>query len=158
MESNNAIPHILDPSHPLFLHHSDSPGTQLVSRLLEGSNYGHWCRAIIVALTAKKKLGFVLGTCKRPEADQLLQNQWDTCNSMVTSWLLNALKPKIAESVMYAMITAKIWRELKQRFGQPSGTKIFNYKESCVVYLKVINQSLLISFKFRGYGTSTTVS
>ncbi|GAB4848580.1 hypothetical protein Ancab_040146 [Ancistrocladus abbreviatus] len=97
----------------------------LVSKVLEGDNYGHWSRAITVALSAKKKLGFILGTCKRPEESLVLQEQWDTCNSMVISWLLNALKPEIAESVMYAATAENIWVDLKQRYGQLSRAKIF---------------------------------
>ncbi|GAB4856619.1 hypothetical protein Ancab_040496 [Ancistrocladus abbreviatus] len=118
--------------HHLHLHHSDSPSIQLVSKTLDGDNYAHWSRAVTVALSAKKKLGFVLGTCKRPEDDLVLQDLWDTCNDMVISWLLNAVKPEIAESVMYATTAKAIWTELKHRYGQPSGAKLYQLqRELC---------------------------
>ncbi|GAB4831251.1 hypothetical protein Ancab_040231 [Ancistrocladus abbreviatus] len=118
--------------HHLHLHHSDSPSIQLVSKTLDGDNYGHWSRAVTVALSAKKKLGFVLGICRRPEGDLALQDQWDTCNDMVISWLLNAARPEIAESVIYATTAEAIWNELKQRYGQPSGAKLYQLqRELC---------------------------
>ncbi|KZV53534.1 hypothetical protein F511_42283 [Dorcoceras hygrometricum] len=48
-----------DTSSPYYLQNGDHPGLLLVSNLLAGSNYNIWSRAMVVALTAKNKLGFV---------------------------------------------------------------------------------------------------
>jgi len=44
-----------------------------------------------VALIAKNKLGFVLGDCPKPAATFPWAAQWDRCDKMVISWLLNAV-------------------------------------------------------------------
>jgi hypothetical protein len=46
---------------PYHLHHGDSPGTVLVSQLLDGDNYHTWSRPMVMALTAKNKLSFLNG-------------------------------------------------------------------------------------------------
>ena len=51
-----------------FLHHSDHPGTVLVSKPLDGENYSTWCWATTISLNAKSKFGFVDGTLKAPSA------------------------------------------------------------------------------------------
>lgn len=51
-----------DPSHHLFFHHSNHPGDVLVSQLLTKDNYQTWNQAIVMALGAKNKLGFVDGS------------------------------------------------------------------------------------------------
>ncbi|KZV32332.1 hypothetical protein F511_22589 [Dorcoceras hygrometricum] len=52
---------------PLYLHPSDSPGAPIVCDPLTGAeNYGVWSRAMLLALTAKNKVGFIDGSCARP--------------------------------------------------------------------------------------------
>jgi len=77
-----------NPTHTLFLHPSDNPNNVLVSKLLNGENYGHWRQAMEIALISKNKLGFVLGTCTKPAPDSLmtvLADHWDRCDKMVIS-------------------------------------------------------------------------
>ena len=82
MEANNA--EIFNPSHDLFLHPSDNPNSMLVNELLNGRNYATWKKSMEIALIAKNKLGFVLGTTPQPDAEPL-QNQWNRCDKMVIS-------------------------------------------------------------------------
>ncbi|KAA8550199.1 hypothetical protein F0562_001883 [Nyssa sinensis] len=58
---------IEEPSNPYYLHHSDSPGQVLVSQQLTGENYTNWSRAMLIALSVKKKLGFVDGSIPEPQ-------------------------------------------------------------------------------------------
>jgi hypothetical protein len=53
---------------PYYLHDGDSPGYVLVSLPLDGDNYHTWSRSMIMALTAKNKLGFVDGSIIKPVA------------------------------------------------------------------------------------------
>lgn len=53
---------------PLFLHHADHPGLQIVSVQLDGSNYTQWCSAMKIAFDAKNKIAFVDGSLPRPAA------------------------------------------------------------------------------------------
>lgn len=70
------------PSHVLYLHPSGNANNVLVSDLLDGRNYGHWKRAMEVALIDKNKLSFVRGTYTRPNSSPTLQSQWDRCDNM----------------------------------------------------------------------------
>uniref|UniRef100_A0A7C8Z4N7 Retrotransposon Copia-like N-terminal domain-containing protein n=1 Tax=Opuntia streptacantha TaxID=393608 RepID=A0A7C8Z4N7_OPUST len=135
MESNNNVPvtnsntFFTDPSHDLFLHPSDNPNNVLISDVLNGRNYGTWKKSIEIALIAKNKLGFVLGTCTKPEATSPLLSQWDRCDKMVISWLLHAVEKKIADSILFSSSSRQIWLDLEQRFGQSDGTKFFQVKK-----------------------------
>ncbi|GKB26947.1 hypothetical protein Tco_0866348 [Tanacetum coccineum] len=46
--------------------------------------------AMKFALRNKSKLGFIDGTCKRKSDDPVLANQWDLCNFVVVTWILNS--------------------------------------------------------------------
>lgn len=62
MEAEFVIPY----THPLYLHPSNAPGSVLCPVKLTGSeNYGLWRRSMRIALLAKRKLGFVTGSCKK---------------------------------------------------------------------------------------------
>lgn len=51
---------------PLHLQNSDHLGMILVTALLTGTNYNSWSRSIRIALGAKSKLGFIDGSCPKP--------------------------------------------------------------------------------------------
>ena len=74
-----------NPSHVLFLHPSDNPSNILVSELLNGENYGHWRKAMEIALISKNKLGFVLETILSLVL-LLLWLLWPTIGIGVTKW------------------------------------------------------------------------
>jgi hypothetical protein len=56
----------IDDSSPYHLHHGNSPGTVLVSQLLDGDNYHTWSRSMVMALTAKNKLSFLNDSLSKP--------------------------------------------------------------------------------------------
>ena len=78
--SASAIPN------PYFLNSSENPGNILVTQPLLGMrNYQSWSRAMVLALTAKKKIGFVNGKVTKPDPDSPLYEDWESCNTMVLS-------------------------------------------------------------------------
>ncbi|KAJ9701533.1 hypothetical protein PVL29_006756 [Vitis rotundifolia] len=97
-----------DSGSPYFLHSGDHPGLFLVSHQLTGSNYNTWNRAMIMALTAKNKLGFVDGSLPRPPTIDLLFAVWNRCNSMVTSWILNVVSRDIADSPLCLRVRFRV--------------------------------------------------
>jgi gag-polypeptide of LTR copia-type len=74
-----------NPSSPYFIHHSDSPGITLVSQPLTENNYPAWSRAIKIALSAKNKLGFIIGTVSELDSESAEYPAWERCNTMVLS-------------------------------------------------------------------------
>uniref|UniRef100_A0A2N9EQW3 Retrotransposon Copia-like N-terminal domain-containing protein n=1 Tax=Fagus sylvatica TaxID=28930 RepID=A0A2N9EQW3_FAGSY len=120
-----------DPANKYYLHHGDSPGAILVSQPLVGDNYHTWSRSMVMALTAKNKVGFVNGLIEQPKDESLpAYNAWVRCNTMVISWLLNSLSKEIASSVIYANTAREIWEDLKERFAQGNGPRIFEIQKS----------------------------
>lgn len=67
----------IDVNDPLFLHPVDTPGINLISEQLTGTeNYGVWSRAMLIALRAKNKLAFVDGTSRRPTGKENILPIW----------------------------------------------------------------------------------
>ncbi|GJX86068.1 ribonuclease H-like domain-containing protein [Tanacetum coccineum] len=56
-------------------------------------NYRFWVAAMKLAINTRNKTGFIDGTCvKSANANNApLSNQWERCNSIVLSWLLNSV-------------------------------------------------------------------
>lgn len=98
----------------------------LVNSIFEDKGYGGWRRSNLIVLSAKNKLVFIDGTCKAPESDSPDFKFWDRTNNMVTLWLLNSLSKEIADSVIYSKTTEALWKNLKDRFGQPNGAKLYH--------------------------------
>lgn len=116
---------MLDSSHPVYLHLSDSPRMVLVSSIFYGKGYGGWRRGILIALSAKNKLGFISGSFPQPKISSDSFKPWTRCNDMVISWVLNSLSKEIAESVLYSKTARDIWTELEERFGQSNGPQLY---------------------------------
>ncbi|KAL1193076.1 hypothetical protein V5N11_018530 [Cardamine amara subsp. amara] len=87
---------------------SDSAGLSLVSKQLDGTNYGTWMIAVTMSLEAKNKIGFIDGSVVKPDEDDPYYKIWCRCNSMVKSWLLNSVTKKIYTSVLYFKTAADI--------------------------------------------------
>jgi len=53
---------------------------------------------------------------------------------MVISWLINAVVKDIGHSILFSATAKDVWLQLKQRFGEADGTKIFRVlRDLCVV-------------------------
>ncbi|XP_019190006.1 PREDICTED: uncharacterized protein LOC109184460 [Ipomoea nil] len=115
-------PAIFDPNdrvNPFSLHPNESPSLQLVTVHLEGkSNYHAWARAMEMALKSKNKLAFVNGSMLIPNQNDPKHFYWDQCNTMVLSWILRAVSPTIARSVLWINTAEGVWKDLKKRFSQ----------------------------------------
>ncbi|PKI54423.1 hypothetical protein CRG98_025210 [Punica granatum] len=77
----------IDVTSPYFLSTSDNPGTALVTIVLNGENYQMWSKAMLRALEAKNKIGFIDGTLKQPDPSSPNYPLWRINNSMITSWI-----------------------------------------------------------------------
>ncbi|XP_076910969.1 uncharacterized protein LOC143568791 [Bidens hawaiensis] len=65
---------IIDSSNPLYLHLSDYLGMILVFKFFDGNGFGAWKRAMMIALSAKNKLGFINDTANSAKIYQLQKN------------------------------------------------------------------------------------
>uniref|UniRef100_A0A2N9HUI6 CCHC-type domain-containing protein n=1 Tax=Fagus sylvatica TaxID=28930 RepID=A0A2N9HUI6_FAGSY len=86
---------------------------------------------MVMALSAKNKLGFINGTITKPAASAKVElEQWIRCNDMIKSWLLNSISPDIYSSVIYCDLASEIWTDLKERFSQVNGPRLFELDQS----------------------------
>ena len=115
-----------DPRSPYFLHHLDGPGLVLISQPLTGENYASWSRSMVIPLSVKNKLGFIDGSVKKlEETDFNLLGCWCRNNNMVIAWLLNSVSKDISASILYSEAASETWSDLRERFQQSSGPRIF---------------------------------
>ncbi|XP_075106922.1 uncharacterized protein LOC142179926 [Nicotiana tabacum] len=83
----------------------------------------------IARLSVKNKLGFIYGECKRPDPHSSTFRQWERCDDMVTSWILNSLSKDIADSVEYANDIVELWIELEDRYEQTNGARLYQIQK-----------------------------
>ncbi|XP_019251339.1 PREDICTED: uncharacterized protein LOC109230278 [Nicotiana attenuata] len=119
---------IIDTGNPLYIHPSDSPGMTLAV-LFYGIGYRSWRRSVLRALSFKNKLGFINAESRRPSPDSPQFRQWERCDDMVTSWILNSLAKEISDSVEYVNDSAELWRELEDRYDQTNGAKLYQIQK-----------------------------
>ncbi|GKE90991.1 ribonuclease H-like domain-containing protein, partial [Tanacetum coccineum] len=77
-----------------------------------------WSCAMKFALRNKSKLGFIDGTCKRKSDDPVLANQWDLCNSVVVTWVLNSVSAELYASQIYSKTAFDMWTDLKDTYDK----------------------------------------
>ncbi|XP_019259206.1 PREDICTED: uncharacterized protein LOC109237366 [Nicotiana attenuata] len=101
----------------------------LVSSPFVGRGFPGWRRSVLIAISAKNKLGFINGTCGEPALNATEHSQWSRCNDIVTSWLLNSLTKEIGDNVIYSRTAKDLWSSLEHRFGQSSGEKLYHLQK-----------------------------
>ncbi|XP_019238797.1 PREDICTED: uncharacterized protein LOC109218859 [Nicotiana attenuata] len=117
------------PCHHPYVHPSDVLGTSLVSTPFDGTGYGSWRRNVLVALSIRNKLDFINGNYQKPSSTSPLARQWQSCNDIVISWLVNSLSKEISRSVEYSEFAREIWNELEERYGMADGARVFELKK-----------------------------
>lgn len=111
---------------PMHIHPSDTPGMNLINDQLTGmENYSVWSRAMLISLRAKNKIAFIDGSCKRPAAENLLLQQWERCNALVLSWIMNSVSKDIFGGIVYSTDASVVWTDLKEQFDKVNGSRIF---------------------------------
>ncbi|KAB5534975.1 hypothetical protein DKX38_018061 [Salix brachista] len=118
-----------DPNNPYRIENGDHTSLVLVTELLTTENYITWSRSMRRALRAKNKLGFISGSIVQPtdEEDPLFE-MWERCNDMVVSWIQNAVSIDIKHTLAFMDDAQVVWTELKDRFTQQNGPRIFQLR------------------------------
>ncbi|GJR90038.1 ribonuclease H-like domain-containing protein [Tanacetum coccineum] len=72
---------VIDVNDPLYLHSNDTNGTPLIGLKLTGTeNYRVWAAALKHCIHSKNKLGFIIGSCVKPDPEVFSSNaklMWD---------------------------------------------------------------------------------
>ncbi|XP_049344310.1 uncharacterized protein LOC125808697 [Solanum verrucosum] len=110
-----AVPAQLDFGSPLYLHPSENASSTLLLVVFDGTGYRSWRRAVLRALSVKSKTGFITGKVVKPASTDPSFMQWERCDDMVTSWILNNAK--------------ELWDELEDRYDQTNGCKLYQLQK-----------------------------
>nr|GEX46887.1 hypothetical protein [Tanacetum cinerariifolium] len=111
----------------LYLHPNDTGGSSIVNiKLTSTENYKTLSIAIKFALRNHNKLGFIDETCKRDDKNVALANQYDMCNSVVVTWILNSLKSKLFAGAINAKTAYDMWNDLKETYDKVDGSAVFD--------------------------------
>ncbi|XP_070019263.1 uncharacterized protein [Nicotiana sylvestris] len=102
---------------------------------------------VLIAISAKNKLGFINGSYVEPAIDDKDYPLWSRCNDMVTSWLLNSLTKEIGDNVIYSRKAKDLWSSLEHIFGQSSGAKLYHMQ-------KEISKTIQENNNISGYFTT----
>ncbi|XLR57766.1 hypothetical protein HN51_012115 [Arachis hypogaea] len=112
------------------LQSGDHPGLVLVSQPLQEDNYSSWYRSMCLALSGKRKIGFIDGSLQKPDptVHPVLAESWQCTNDIIMTWLLNSISKDIAASVICVSSAALHWQDLEIFFSQSNAPRIFELK------------------------------
>lgn len=88
-----------DFNNALYVHPSESVVSSITPIVFYGTGYRSWHRGILRALSVKNKTGFINGKIEKPDLASPMYAQWERCDNMVTSWILNSLSKDLADSL-----------------------------------------------------------
>jgi len=123
---------VIDLHLPYYLHLAEGPLVFITAVMFDKKNFDLWEIAVRMALNTKNKLGFIEGTLKHPDEtsdeDFSKANTWDMVNSMLCSWLLNIIDPKLRTTVAYSETAYAMWNNMKKRYSVANTPKIYQLK------------------------------
>ncbi|XP_070030012.1 uncharacterized protein [Nicotiana sylvestris] len=116
-----------NPRHPLYLQPFDNPGNVIISIQLKGTeNYPVWSKAMVIALRAKRKLGFIDGSCTKAQFTVNLEEEWERVDATVLTWIMNTFSPDLVNGIVYAGGVQEVWLDLQDHFDKVNGSRIYN--------------------------------
>lgn len=83
---------------------------------------------MLVALSVKNKVSFINGSLPCPAASDPNYRAWNRGNNVVISWIFNSVSKEIAASIMYSGTALEIWQDLRERFAQKNGPRVFQLR------------------------------
>ncbi|GAV65409.1 UBN2_3 domain-containing protein, partial [Cephalotus follicularis] len=72
------------------------------------------------------KVGFIYGHCKKPATNSPLFHQWERCNAIVLSWIMNTMSKELFTRIVYATDAENVWKDLKERYVKVNGSRILS--------------------------------
>lgn len=109
---------------PYDLTLGDNPGAIISQPLLNGSNYDEWAINLCMALSSRKKFGFIDGTIPKPAADSSTLEDWTANNHLLVGWIKLTFEPKIRSSISTREVAKELWDIIKKHFSVKSGTRL----------------------------------
>ncbi|KAL0374114.1 UNVERIFIED_CONTAM: hypothetical protein Sradi_3327100 [Sesamum radiatum] len=102
----------------------------LVSAPFDGTDFLAWKRSVVIALRAKMKLGFIDGRYNVPDSTLGDYETWIRVDSMVTSWILNAMTKKVSKAFLFANPSRQLWLDLEERYGENNRPLVYQLRRA----------------------------
>ncbi|GKB78012.1 ribonuclease H-like domain-containing protein [Tanacetum coccineum] len=134
----------LDMSNPLHLYPNDSTALTVVSIKLKGENYQIWSCAMLLALEGKNKIGYIDGSCRRYNNDDVLGRQWERVNAVILGWILNSISEEIFMGQFFSKRAKHVLKELKETYDKVDGFITFGLHHK--IHTLIQNGSSIIDY------------
>lgn len=89
---------------------------------------------MILALRAKDKLCFINGKIEQLEENSVEYDQWHRVDSMIMSWILNAMSKELLDAFLYVTNFRELWIEIEERFVESNGPMLYQIKREINVF------------------------
>lgn len=109
---------------PYDLTSGDNPGAVISSPLLNGTNYDEWVINLRMALSSRKKFGFIDGSILKPAADSENLEDWVANNHLLVGWIKQTIESKLRSSISTREVAKELWDIIKKRFSVKSGARL----------------------------------
>uniref|UniRef100_A0A1S4B0J8 Retrotransposon Copia-like N-terminal domain-containing protein n=1 Tax=Nicotiana tabacum TaxID=4097 RepID=A0A1S4B0J8_TOBAC len=114
-------------THPLYLAPGDTSGIFLISfQLTDTDNYSLWHRSMRIALLGRNKLGIIDGRWPKERFREKYWYQWERCNAIILSWMMNLVAPALISGIAYATSAQVVWMDLLECFDKVNDTRCYN--------------------------------
>ncbi|XP_013601587.1 PREDICTED: uncharacterized protein LOC106309050 [Brassica oleracea var. oleracea] len=115
---------------PYDLTSNDNPGAVISQPQLNGLNYDEWAINFRMALSSRKKFGFLDGSIPRPETGSPHLEDWVANNHLLVGWIKLTIEPKIRSTISTREIAKDLWDIIKKRFSIKSGARLQQLRNS----------------------------
>ena len=109
---------------PYDLSANNNPGAVISQPPLTGLNYDEWAINLRMALSSRKKFGFLDGSIPKPAADSPYLEDWVANNHLLVGWIKQTIDSKIRSSMSTREIAKDLWDIIKKRFPLKSGERL----------------------------------
>lgn len=100
---------------PYDLTSGDNPGAVISHPLLNGNNYEEWAINLRMAISSRKKFGFLDGSIPKPAADSTYLENWAANNHLLVGWIRQTIEPKLRSTISTREVAKDLWHIIKKR-------------------------------------------
>lgn len=115
---------------PYDLSSNDNPGAVISQPQLNGLNYDEWAINFRMALSSKKKFGFLDGSIPKPEAGSPRLEDWVANNHLIVGWIKLTIEPNIRSTISTREVAKELWDIIKKIFSIKSGARLQQLRNS----------------------------
>jgi hypothetical protein len=96
--------------------HGENPTLQITTVKLDGLNYLAWSQSALLSIKSKGKMGYLNCRIQEPKLNDPTYDKWEAKNSIVMSWLLHSMQPKINQGYLFLRTAKEDWDAAAQTY------------------------------------------